>query len=140
MLIAAFFLDCNNKKETGETNNTESQKVFELTPTFKLLDFNGNLGNAIKSFLDEDMCKHCLHEMYVDKVRPNYTIMVVRSRPYSVDYLKTVNPLFNTKIAGTTFSVFTGLEDIFVGDKANSLSVGDSAATILKYGAFIAGR
>ena len=132
ILTAVFFFSCNNQESKKENGVRELQENLELTPTFEHLHFNNKVEAVIKNFLTEDTCKNCLHEMYIDKVRPNYTVIIIRSRPHSADYLKTVNPLFTTKVAGTDFSMFTGLEDIIVGDKSKTLLVGDSTSNNFK--------
>lgn len=126
-----FFLSCNNQDKKKESSGG-SREDLELTPTFKHLSFNSKVEGVIKNFLNEDTCNGCLHEMYIDKVRPNYTIIVIKSRPQVSDYLKATNPLFTIKVAGTNFSVFTGLEDIIIGDKSKALLASDSTGNNFK--------
>ncbi len=132
IIIPVFLICCNNQKDKKTNSGTVVQEE-GLAPTFKSLHFNDKVEAVIMNFLAEDTCKECLHEMYVDKVRSDYMIIVLKSRPYSPDYLKKINPLFTTKLNRITFFVFTGLEDIIIGDKSKTLLVkGDSTSNNFK--------
>lgn len=131
LLAFVFFFSCRGKENTTG-NNPQTLETFELTPTYGQIRIDHRVEEAIKSFLAEDTCKGCLHEMYIDKIRPDYTIITVKSRPFSTEYLKTVNPLYQVKVAETSFTIFTGMEDIFFGDKAYSLPATDSLSNNFK--------
>jgi hypothetical protein len=81
------------------------------------LSTNNQIDSTIKSFLQENKCDSCLHEIYIDKVTPFKTIVTLRSRIYSLEYLKNKNPLFIFNFNGTLFYLYSGIEDVLFGDK-----------------------
>jgi len=60
-------------------------------------------------------------------------IITLKSRAYSTEYLSKTNSLFTSTIKGVRFNVYSGLEDVFVGDKTNfDYSVKDSSNIVFK--------
>ena len=128
-----FVLSCKtpDKKETYQSTTVDT--TMALTSTYQGLKINDRTNNAIKEFIAASNCRACIYEIYVDKVRPDEVIIVLKSRTYSEEYLRTTNPLFTSMIDSVRFNIFCGLEDIFVGDKRNfNYSNYDSSKTVFK--------
>jgi len=133
ILIMLTIVSCKapNSREKYQRESIDSS--LGLQSTYQNLKMNDRLNNIIKEFIAETNCKECIHEMYVDKVRPDETIVVLKSRAYSAEYAKQINPLFTSKIDGVQFNIFSGLEDVIVGDKARvTYSSADTTKTIYK--------
>ncbi len=94
---------------------------------------NQDIEDSIKVFLKNDSCQSCFHQLFIDKVRPNYTILTIRSRPYSDQYLKNNKPIFKTHIGSTDFYIYCGIEDVFNFHlKKSEFEVYDSLSTTFK--------
>lgn len=127
LFLLSLTVACNapfNKKQGQVSNIMDSET--SVNPTFDKISFNLKIEKAIEMFLQEDTCQTCIHEVYIDKIRPPRTEILIRSRVFSSDYLKKCNPLFITKIKGINFYIYSGLEDVLIGDKAKISIVGDS--------------
>jgi hypothetical protein len=109
---------CKGHDDKGNEHKENADSSLVLRSTYRNLKINDKLSNILKEFITEANCKECIYEMYVDKVRPDEAIVVLKSRVYSTEYMKQINPLFTSKIDGVQFDIFSGLEDIFIGDKA----------------------
>lgn len=114
-LIAIISCNATHDKERQDVTIADSTMI--LKPTFESIAFNNKVKDVVKEFITEDKCTDCVHEMYIDKIHPNQSTIVLKSRVYSAQYLNGINPLFITKINGIDFYIFSGLEDIFVGDR-----------------------
>jgi len=120
-------ISCNTTHDKEGQGVTITDSTMILKPTFESVAFIKKVKDVVIEFITEDKCTGCVHEMYIDKTIPNQSTIVLKSREYSAEYLKGINPLFIAKINGIEFYLFSGLEDIFVGDrKKNSYTATDS--------------
>jgi len=88
-----------------------------LIPTYNALLPNKKFDSIVLAFVKENPCDSCIDEMYIDKVYPRETLITLKQRVYNIEYLKKQNPLFIIKYGQKQFFVYSGLEDIFIGDK-----------------------
>jgi hypothetical protein len=103
-----------------------------ISPTFDSAHWSPEILSAIDSFVDEVNCRNCIYELYVNKVLPRYSLVNLKARPSSIEYMNGKNPLFTTDIKGRRFFIYSGLEDFLVGD-GTKIQIGtDSGGTIYK--------
>ena len=112
----------------------------QLIPTYDSLSFKPNLIFLIDSFDKVIQCKDCLHEMYIDKIFPDYTLITLKARWYSSEYLSKSNALFTTNISNTKYYVFSGIEDIMQARKRPEKIQKDSSSTKFKIWTLIMNR
>lgn len=133
LLLLVGVISCHTSSYKEGVKNTNEDREIALKPTYQRLHFDNRINNILKEFIDEAKCKDCINEMHVDKVRPDEIIITLKSRVYSTEYLSKTNSLFTSTINGVQFNVYSGLEDVFVGDKTNfDYSVKDSSNTVFK--------
>jgi hypothetical protein len=133
LLLLVGVISCQTSSYKEGAKNTNEDKEIALKQTYQRLQFDNRVNTILKEFIDEAKCKDCINEMHVDKVRPDEIIVTLKSRVYSIEYLSKTNPLFTSTINGVRFNVYSGLEDVFVGDKTNfDYSVKDSSNTVFK--------
>lgn len=132
-LVALGIISCQTPEKKAESPNSDSDKKIALNPTYQKLKVSDKVNNVVAEFIKEANCKNCINEMHVDKIRPDEIIIVLKSRVYSTEYLSKTNPLVTTIIDNVRFNIYSGLEDIFLGDKANfSYSITDSSNAVFK--------
>jgi len=108
---------CNNTKIEPITLKDSMQSNRILIPTYNALLPNKKFDSIVLAFVKENPCDSCIDEMYIDKVYPRETLITLKQRVYNIEYLKKQNPLFIIKYGQKQFFVYSGLEDIFIGDK-----------------------
>ncbi|HEY4060514.1 MAG TPA: hypothetical protein VGM30_01365 [Puia sp.] len=94
-----------------------SRHDFILSPTYTTLLPNDKFDSIVFYFIKENPCDDCIYELYADKIYPTKTIITLKKRVYNVEYLKKKNPLFTVNFYQKSFFVYSGVEDIFSGDK-----------------------
>lgn len=120
IFFVVFIYSCVNMSDKENKKHVSSDSVdtsIQLSKTFQTLSTANQIDTIIKTFLQENNCDSCIHEIYIDKITPFKTIVTLRARIYSLEYLKNKDPLFTIKFYGTPFYLYSGIEDILVGDK-----------------------
>ena len=126
-------ISCKASDRKEKYQNISSDSVIVLKSTYQRRKIDDRTNNVLKEFIADANCKECIHEMYIDKIKPDQIIIVLKSRVYSTEYLNKTNPLFTSIINGVQFNIFCGLEDIFWGDKTNLIyPSSDSAKAVFK--------
>jgi hypothetical protein len=128
ILFCIFYLSCKQSK------NSEYQSVSKqgINFTFENASWNPKVLSVIDSFVEENNCEKCIYELYINKVLPNYLLVNIKTRPPSAEYLKNQQPLFTSIIKGRLFYIYTGLEDILVGDKRRIYITTDTSVLFYK--------
>ena len=124
-------LSCNWKSEKKDELTKTPVREMELIATYDSIRLERGVKKIIDSFEKINFCKDCIHEMYIDKVLPGYTLITLKVRSYSSDYMKNSKALFKVNIDQTPFYIFCGAEDIFIGMKRSEGLPNDS--TSVKY-------
>lgn len=118
IILCLFFLySCKNTKAKPITvkDSLLSDHIFK--PTYNALLPNKKFDSIVVLFIKENPCDSCINEIYIDKVYPDKTLVTLKERVYNTEYLKKQNPLFIVNYCKKQFFVYSGLEDIFIGDK-----------------------
>ena len=55
--------------------------------------------------------------MYIDERYSDEISVILKERVYNIEYLKENNPLFSINYGQKQFFVYSGLENVFIGDK-----------------------
>jgi len=108
-----FYLSC--RKPILTVQNTSSR--LDLNLTFDSASWNPKILAVIDSFATQCDCEKCIYELYVNKVLPNYLIINIKARSPSAEYLKKQDPLFVSTIKARQFYIYSGLEDVLIGDQ-----------------------
>lgn len=131
LLVSIASCQTTNRKEVNDS--TKEDKGVTLTTTYQNLIIDDRVNSLLQKFINEANCRNCINEIHVDKVKPDEIIIVLKSRVYSTEYLNKTNPLFTSVINGVRFNVYSGLEDVFIGDKTHlDYSIKDSSNTVFK--------
>ena len=128
-LFPFVFLSCINK-HTKNIKEEQHKSTDILITTFDSAKWDTKIIVAIDSFVKEAKCSDCLNEIYIDKILPNYTLITIKTRTYSSEYMRDKHPLFRTKLSGVQFYVYSGIEDILKGDSKNMELPVDSSNNI----------
>ena len=113
ILFCIFYLSCKQPK-TDEYRPVSNQNI---NFTFENASWNSKVLSIIDSFIEENNCEKCIYELYINKVLPNYLLINIKARPPSAEYLSSQKPLLTSVIKGRLFYIYSGLEDVLVGDK-----------------------
>lgn len=97
--------------------NTNNRKDIYMKSTFQNIKINGKLKEILLDFIKENKCANCLNEVYFDKIDPHKTIITIKSRSPSREYLQRHNPLYYIDIDNHIIYVYSGLEDYINGDE-----------------------
>jgi hypothetical protein len=102
-----------------------------IAPTFDSISWSPIVLSAVDSFVQENNCEKCIYELYVNKVLPEYTLINIKVRTPYASYVKKNRPLFMCKIKGKVFYIYTGLEDVLLGD--NKKIMIDTGSNVIVY-------
>lgn len=108
---------CSNNQVETKINADSIYNETQLKPTFKSFLPNQKIDSLIMAFIEETPCDSCIHEMYIDKINPVKTIITLRARVYSLEYLQEKKPLFTVKYDNLLFYLYSGMEDVLIGDQ-----------------------
>jgi hypothetical protein len=120
IIVAAFILtifSCGNNKKDVNAEHPPERNGFAFIPTYQSILPCEGLDSIVLLFIQERPCADCIFELYIDKVYPTRTLITLKKRLYDNDYLKRSTSLFMINIHQKDFFVYSGLEDIFLGDK-----------------------
>ncbi len=115
--ILLILIGCNNNKPAVGVKSDSTHNDLTLIPTFETLLPSEEFDSIIFAFIQENPCDDCIYELYIDKLHPTKTLITLKQRVYNIGYLKKTNSLFTVKFHQKAFFVYSGLEDIFIGDK-----------------------
>lgn len=133
LLIVVGTVSCQTSEKKAEYKSSNEDNGMALKPTYQKLKIDYRVNDVVKEFITAANCKSCINEIHVDKTKPDEIIIVLKSRVYSTEYLSKTNPLFTSLINDVRFNVYSGLEDVFFGDKANlNYSTTDSSNAVFK--------
>ena len=113
--VVVSIISCNTKTKVSYSDFNINDSILE--PTYTALLPDKDLDSIVFSFIRENPCDSCIYEMYVDKVYPTKILITLKERFYNIEYLKRQNPLFAINFNQKKFFVYSGLEDIFSGNK-----------------------
>lgn len=132
IILFIFCYSCNGiKKPRAQTDLVLSNH--SLLQRYDTISVNPKLDSMILEFCEANPCDSCINEVFIDKVLPSKTIITLRSRPFSSEYLRNNNPLFFLKIEESIFYVYMGVEEIFIGRKPILNSQSSKRGDSLKY-------
>jgi len=104
----------------------------DLNLTFDSASWDPKILAVIDSFAKQCDCEKCIYELYVNKVLPNYLLINIKARSPSAEYLKKQNPLFVSIIKNRQFYIYSGLEDVLIGDQKQIHIATDTSITVYK--------
>lgn len=131
LLLLVGIASCQTTDRKKGGGSIKEDKGMTLTPTYQNLKIDDRVNSILQRFINETNCRNCINEMHVDKARPDEIIIVLKSRVYSKEYLSKTNPLFTSVINGVRFNIYSGLEDVFLGDKLHfDYSIKDSSNAV----------
>jgi hypothetical protein len=79
------------------------------------IEINDNLKGILKQFMNENPCKNCINQLYIDKIEPYKTVITLQQIPYDLSGYKDLNPapLLFIKVDSSTFFLYSGIEKYF---------------------------
>lgn len=100
-----FAYACNQKPENSSPINRTYQKVV----------MSDTLQSMMKLFIKESGCNSKYNNIYIDKVREDYSIITLQANHNSDS--RYGKALYFTELSGNVFFIYNGMEQYFVSDE-----------------------
>jgi hypothetical protein len=90
------------------------------------IEINDNLKGILKQFMNENPCKNCINQLYIDKIEPYKTVITIQQIPYDLSGSKALTPapLLFIKVDSSTFFLYSGMEKYFNVKHGNIDTIG----------------